>query len=73
MFSLVGFSGPRVNDDIYGLKHQNTTNARDEAEDVYWQHREAERASGSLEQVPQLSTSDTDTFGQVFSQHLKKS
>lgn len=60
-FSLVGFSGPIINDDEYGLKHH-------EAEDVYWQHHEADRDSGSLEQVPQqLSTSDTDTFGQVFS------
>lgn len=67
-FSLVGFSGPIIDDDEYGLKHQNTTNAGDEAEDVYWQHHEADRDSGSLEQVPQqLSTSDTDTFGQVFS------
>ena len=62
-----------MNDDEYSLKHENTTNGGDEAEDVYWQHHEAERASGSPEQVPQqLSTSDTDTFGQVFSQHPNK-
>lgn len=72
-FSLVGFSGLIINDE-YGLKHQNTTNPGDKAENVYWQHHEADRTSGSLEQVPQqLSTSHTDTIGQVFSQHLKNS
>lgn len=70
-FSLVGFSGPIINYDEYGLKDQNTS-VGDEAEDVYWQHHEGDRASGGLELVPQqLLASDTDTFGQVFSQDLK--
>lgn len=71
-FSLVGCSEAIINDEEYGLKHQNTTSVGDKVEDVHWQHHEADRASGSLEPVPQqLLASDTDTFRQVFSQHQK--